>query len=72
LAKFSEKVKVIEDYKSGKLKVLSVKKIGPHLAIERLWRALGINEVIKKLLDGRRYEFERFFIKFNFAEKFTK
>jgi transposase len=35
-----------------------VKKIGPHVAIERLWRALGINEVIEKLLDGRRYEFE--------------
>lgn len=58
LAKFSEKVKVIEDYKGGKVSDLSVKKVGPDLIVRRLWRELGINEVLNKLLSGREYEFE--------------
>lgn len=58
LSRFSEKVKVVEDYSEGKLNALSVKKIGPDLIIRRLWRELGIDEVIKGLLRGRRYGFE--------------
>jgi hypothetical protein len=58
LAKFSEKVKVIEHYKGGRLSALSVKKIGPDLITKRLWKELGINEVIKSLLSGRKYVFD--------------
>lgn len=58
LSRFSEKVKVIEGYKEGKLSALSVKKIGPELVIGRLWKELGINEVLNKLLEGRRHRFE--------------
>jgi len=33
LSRFSEKVKVVEDYRGGKVKALSVKKIGADLVI---------------------------------------
>jgi len=58
LSRFSEKVKVIEGYKEGRLSAQSVKKIGPDLIIGRLWKELGINEVLKRLLSERRYGFE--------------
>lgn len=58
LSRFSEKVKVIEGYKEGRLNALSVKKIGPDLVIGRLWKELGINEVLNRLLEGRKYKFE--------------
>ncbi len=58
LSRFSEKVKVVEDYKEGKLTALSVKKIGAGLIIRRLWKELGIDEVIGGLLNGSRFRFE--------------
>jgi hypothetical protein len=58
LSRFSEKVKIVEGYKEGRLTVLSVRKIGPDLIMGRLWRELGINGVMNGLLRGRRYEFE--------------
>jgi hypothetical protein len=58
LSRFSEKVKVIEGYKEGKLTALSVRKIGPDLIMGRLWKELGINGVMNGLLRGRKYEFE--------------
>jgi len=58
LSRFSEKVKVIEDWEGGKITATSVKKIGPELIIGRLWKELKINEVLKGLVNGRRYGFE--------------
>ena len=57
LSRFSEKVKVVENYKEGKLSAVSVKKIGANLIIGRLWKELGLNEVLDALLRGRRYGF---------------
>ena len=57
LSRFSEKVKVVENYKEGKLSALSVKKIGADLIIGRLWKELGLDEVLDVLLRGRRYGF---------------
>lgn len=57
LSKFADKVKVV-DLINGALIGGIVKKIGPDLIIKRLWGELGIGEVIRKLLNGRRYGFE--------------
>lgn len=57
LARFSDKVRVTEDYQAGNLKAKGVQKIGPDLICGRLWRELGIEEVLKKLLCERKFEF---------------
>ncbi|MEW6213929.1 MAG: IS1634 family transposase [Nitrospirota bacterium] len=58
LSRFSEKVKVIEGYREGRISATSVKKVGPELIIGRLWKELGFPDVLKRLLGDRRYEFE--------------
>lgn len=56
LSRFSEKVLLIL---SGKSNVhASAKKIGPALIFERLWKELGIGEIIQQLLAGRKFEFD--------------
>jgi transposase len=57
LSRFADKVKVV-DFIGGGLSGGIVKKIGPDLIIGRLWKELGINEVVNRLLSGRKYEFE--------------
>ena len=56
LSRFSEKTLLIL---SGRSEVnASAKKIGPPLIFERLWKELGIRNVIKNLLIGRKFEFD--------------
>ena len=56
LCRFSEKVLLVL---SGRSDVnASGKKIGPALIFERLWKELGIKNVIKVLLAERKYEFD--------------
>jgi transposase len=57
LSRFADRVKVI-DLIDGGLNAGVVKKIGPDLIIGRLWKELGINEVVNKLLSGRKYGFK--------------
>lgn len=56
LSRFSEKVLLILSGKSDMS--ASAKKIGPPLIFERLWRELGIKQVIKDLLCERKFEFD--------------
>ena len=56
LSKYSEKVLLILSSKSDVS--ASGKKIGPSLIFERLWCDLGIKKAIKRLLAGRKYEFD--------------
>jgi hypothetical protein len=58
LAKFSERVKIVEDYRGGKVSVELVKKIGPDLIMGRLWKEQKIPEILTQLLYGRRHEFD--------------
>lgn len=56
LSRFSEKVLLVlsdtsEVHATGK-------KIGPSLIFERLWEELGIGEIIKGFLRGRKFEFD--------------
>ena len=57
-ARFAETVSVLDAHKRGKLPPAETVKIGPPLVFERLWRQLGIPEVIGQLLAGRKYEFD--------------
>ena len=57
-ARFAEKVSVLDAHKRGTLPPAETVKIGPPLLFERLWRELGIPEVIRELLGGRKYEFD--------------
>ncbi|MBT9147546.1 MAG: hypothetical protein DDT32_01304 [Syntrophomonadaceae bacterium] len=57
LARFAEKVKIIEAYREGNLEVLSVKRLGPSLTVGRLWQELAIDRVLKGLLTDRKYGF---------------
>ena len=56
LSRFSEKVLLVL---SGKSDVKAdVKKIGPVLICERLWKELGIGKIIISLLANRKFEFD--------------
>lgn len=56
LSRFSEKVLLVL---SGNSQTnASVKKIGPPLIFERLWKELGMKKVIKRLLNDRKFEFD--------------
>ena len=57
LSRFSDKVRVTEDFREGKLKAGKVLKIGPDLIMSRLWSELGCDQAIEKLLKGRKYSF---------------
>lgn len=56
LSKFADKVKVINITKD--IISDSTKKIGADIIVGRIWKELGLTEVIRGLLKGRRYEFE--------------
>jgi transposase len=55
LSRFSEKVLLILSWKSDVN--ASANKIGPSLIFERLWKELGIGNIIKRLLVERKFEF---------------
>ena len=57
LARFGQRVRVIEGYHSGQLEAEAVRQIGPDLAFGRLWQTTGIQRVLQDLLQGRRFEF---------------
>src|SRR4030042_2631803 len=57
MARFGDKVRVVEEYENGRLEAKGVKRIGPDLAFGRLWERTGIGEILKELLRGRRFEF---------------
>ncbi|MDZ4186399.1 MAG: IS1634 family transposase [Desulfuromonadales bacterium] len=56
LSRFSEKVHLVL---SGKSDVRAdAKKIGPALICERLWKELGIGQIIRRLLADRKFGFD--------------
>ena len=57
LLRFSDKLKVVEAHREGELKARSVVNIGPGMVFGRLWRELGIDRIIKELLEGRKFQF---------------
>jgi hypothetical protein len=56
-AKFSESMMVLEARGRGEAPVIGVRRIGPGMIFERLWRETGLREIIERLLGGRKFEF---------------
>ena len=56
-AKFSESMMVIEAHGNGEAPVIAVRRIGPGLIFERLWRDTGLKDVIDSLVSGRHFGF---------------
>jgi hypothetical protein len=58
LARFSEKLKVVEAARAGSLAARSAKAWGPVLVFGRLWEHQGLPAVLKKLAQGRKFGFD--------------
>jgi len=57
LSRFSGKVLLVLSGQSDDLHA-TAKKIGPALIFERLWKELGIGQVLRELLSQRKFEFD--------------
>jgi hypothetical protein len=57
LGKFTPEVRILEAHRNGDLEAGSVLSLGPDLVFGRLWRDLGIGDVLEGLLRDRRFEF---------------
>ena len=57
LARFADRVRVVQDAAAGRLEALSARRIGPALVFERLWRETGIADVLARLAAKRRFAF---------------
>lgn len=57
LARFADKVRIIEGHRSGRLRGGRVVRIGPALVTEKLWKELGIDRVIEGELRDRKFCF---------------
>jgi hypothetical protein len=58
LARFSEKLCVLSAHERGESVTARARRIGPGLIFERLWRELGIGQVIRDLARERKFEFD--------------
>ena len=58
LARFSEKLCVLGAHERGESITARARRIGPALIFGRLWRELGIGQVIRDLASERKFEFD--------------
>ena len=58
LAKFSERLRVVEKVRTEGIQAHAARSWGPALIFERLWRAQGVDELLRGLAHGRRFEFD--------------
>ena len=56
-ARFSENLALLTAYKAGKSRPVKCLRIGPDAVFGRLWKDLGIGEVIDRCTGGRRHAF---------------
>jgi len=57
LARFGRQVKLLEDYREGRLEAGRVRQLGPDLVFGKLWQQTGIGDVLSDLLEDRQFEF---------------
>jgi hypothetical protein len=57
-ARLAHSVLLLSAHAQGRLPTITARRIGPALVFERLWRQTGCRQVIERLLDGRRFEFD--------------
>jgi len=58
LARLCRRVHVIDAHRQGNMAAAVVRRLGPGLVFERLWRAVGMDKELKRLLAGRKFEFD--------------
>jgi len=57
LGRFSERLAVLGAHERGESVTTRTRKIGPVMVFERLWRELGIDRILERLLAERKFEF---------------
>ena len=55
--RFAQHTAVLDAHRQGQTEAVATVKIGPSLVFERLWKTLGLPDILKSLLTGRRFEF---------------
>jgi transposase len=57
LARFADRVRIVEGHRSGRLRAGDMRRIGPALVVERIWSRLGLDRVIEDELRDRKFGF---------------
>lgn len=57
-ARLAHSVLLLSEHARGRLPTITARRIGPALVFGRLWQGTGCQRVIRRLLEGRRFEFE--------------
>jgi len=57
LARFATQVRIVEGHRSGRLRAGEMRRTGPALVVEKMWKDLGLDRVIKGELKQRRFGF---------------
>jgi hypothetical protein len=55
--RFAQHTAVLDAHRQGRTEAVATVKIGPSLVFERLWKTLGLPDILESLLAGRRFEF---------------
>ncbi len=58
LARFSERLRVVEKVRSGGLQARGARSWGPALVFERLWQREGLPPILQQLAEERRFQFD--------------
>jgi Transposase DDE domain len=58
LARFSERLRVVERVRAGGMQAVAARAWGPALVFGRLWETPGLPEVLRTRAAGRRFEFD--------------
>lgn len=58
LAKFSQRLRVVEKVRTDGLQAHQARSWGPALVFDRLWQAQGLPTILERLTRGRRFEFD--------------
>jgi hypothetical protein len=58
LAKFSERLRVVEKVRTEGIQAHTARSWGPALIFERLWHEQGVDELLRGLARGRRFGFD--------------
>jgi hypothetical protein len=57
LARLSDHVTILNALKTNQITPSRTVHLGPPLVFEKLWKQLGIPDILRRLLEGRRFEF---------------
>lgn len=57
LASLCRQVELVDASREGAIESRAVRKLGPALVFDRLWRSLGIDQELARLLGGRKFDF---------------